>query len=183
MLIKGSHELNIQSKDFLDIERWKRLTRNTLKSRRAISPILATLLLIVIAVAAIVVTYAWIMMYMNSTRQQAGVMLSVENTRFYGAPTDTSRNRVDFTVKNTLTSDTQIVRIYIGNATRSLVEVTSSSDIGSGKPLAGGGAPTTITVTWPNTLANSWEPQKIYYYKIVPAQGTDTGEISVQAPV
>lgn len=34
-----------------------------LRSRKGISPILATLLLIVIAVAAIVVTYAWIMAY------------------------------------------------------------------------------------------------------------------------
>jgi flagellin-like protein len=34
-----------------------------LSSRRGISPILATLLLIVIAVAAVVITYAWIMTY------------------------------------------------------------------------------------------------------------------------
>ncbi|MGQ9744095.1 MAG: archaellin/type IV pilin N-terminal domain-containing protein, partial [Candidatus Bathycorpusculaceae bacterium] len=42
------------------------MTKNSLKSKKAISPILATLLLIVIAVAAIVVTYAWIMTYMTS---------------------------------------------------------------------------------------------------------------------
>jgi len=40
------------------------ITKNMLKSKKAISPILATLLLIVIAVAAIVVTYAWVMTYM-----------------------------------------------------------------------------------------------------------------------
>lgn len=37
-----------------------------INSTKAISPILATLLLIVIAVAAIVVTYAWITTYMSS---------------------------------------------------------------------------------------------------------------------
>lgn len=46
------------------------------QSEKAISPILATLLLVVIAVAAIVVTYAWIMTYMSSAGEQAGIMLT-----------------------------------------------------------------------------------------------------------
>ena len=47
-----------------------------LRSRKGISPILATLLLIVIAVAAIVVTYAWIMTYTTTVTGAAnlGVM-------------------------------------------------------------------------------------------------------------
>ena len=52
--------------------------KTMLKSRMGISPILATLLLIVIAVAAIVVTYAWIMTYMSSAGQQAGVQLTLD---------------------------------------------------------------------------------------------------------
>ena len=40
---------------------------------------MATLLLIVIAIAAIIVTYAWITTYMSEATQQAGVMLDVEN--------------------------------------------------------------------------------------------------------
>jgi len=43
------------------------MARSLMKSKRAISPILATLLLIVIAVAAIVVTYTWIMTYIAGT--------------------------------------------------------------------------------------------------------------------
>ena len=58
------------------------MNKNMLKSKKAISPILATLLLIVIAVAAIVVTYAWIMTYMSSTTQQASEILYNENVRF-----------------------------------------------------------------------------------------------------
>ena len=46
--------------------------KTVLKSKKAISPILATLLLIVIAVAAIVVTYAWITTFMGSAAQQTG---------------------------------------------------------------------------------------------------------------
>ena len=54
-------------------------TRNMLKSKKAISPILATLLLIVIAVAAIVVTYAWVMTYMTSAGHQAGTWIQIDN--------------------------------------------------------------------------------------------------------
>jgi archaeal flagellin N-terminal-like domain len=58
------------------------LTRNMSKSKKAISPILATLLLIVIAVAAIVVTYAWLMTYMSSAGEQAGVFLKKDASDF-----------------------------------------------------------------------------------------------------
>lgn len=144
--------------------------RRILKSRKAITPILATLLLIVIAVAAIVVTYAWIMTYMGGLGQQAGVVLKKENVRFYGTPTDAAKNLTDFTVGNTGTSNTQILRIYIGNSSGNLIDLTISSDIGTGMSLNGEDA-TTIQVTWPNALATVWEAGKIYYFKIIPAQG------------
>jgi len=54
-----------------------------LTSRRGISPILATLLLIVIAVAAIVVTYAWIMTY--TTTVTGGANLGVMSITKYNA--------------------------------------------------------------------------------------------------
>jgi flagellin-like protein len=53
-----------------------------LKNRKAISPILATLLLVVIAVAAIVMTYAWITSYIGITTSQAGVMPYKANVNF-----------------------------------------------------------------------------------------------------
>jgi flagellin-like protein len=155
------------------------LKKEVLEPRKAISPILATLLLIVIAVAAIVVTYAWIMTYMGGLGQQAGVSLYKENVRFYGTPTDSAGNLTDFTVGNSGKSNTQIVRIYIGNYSGNLIDLTSSSDIGSGK-LLNGESITIIKVTWPNALANSWEPGKTYYFKIVPSQGQFL-EIPVQA--
>jgi len=151
-----------------------------MKSRKAISPILATLLLIVIAVAAIVVTYAWIMTYMGGLGQQAGVMLYKENVRFYGTPTDAYKNVTDFTVGNSGKSNTQILRIYIGNSSGNLIDLTVSSDIGTGKLLNGESA-TTIKVTWSNALADSWEAGKTYYFKIIPAQGQYL-ELPVEAP-
>lgn len=156
-------------------------TKNILRSRKAISPILATLLLIVIAVAAIVVTYAWIMTYMSSAGKKAGVILSKENVRFYGSPTDAARNRTDFTISNTGTSDTKILRIYMGNTSGNLIELTSDTNIGSGLTLNADSA-TTVTVTWPNDLADAWEAGKTYYFTIVPSVGSPLEKIPEQAP-
>ncbi len=152
-----------------------------LKSRKAISPILATLLLIVIAVAAIVVTYAWIMTYMGGVTPQAGVRLYPENVRFYGSLAVSARNRTDFTVQNTGKTDTQIVRMYMGNSSGSLIDITTSTNIGSGISLLGEGR-TTITISWPNAVAHNWEAQKTYYFTIVPAQGQPLEKIPEQAP-
>ena len=152
-----------------------------MKPRKAISPILATLLLVVIAVAAIVVTYAWVMTYMGGLGQQAGVRLYEENIRFYGNPTDAAKNRTDFVVGNNGKTNTQISRIYMGNSSGNLIDLTNYSNIGNGIPLDGESV-TTITVNWPNSLANSWEAGKTYYFKVVPAQGQFL-EMSYQAPV
>ncbi len=147
------------------------MTKRLIRSRKAISPILATLLLIVIAVAAIVVTYAWIMTYMTNAGQQAGVTLFKENVNYYGNPNDPAdRNRVNFTVGNSGTANTQILRIYMGNTSGNMIDLTSYTDIDLGKPLNGESA-TTIIIRFPNTLATNWEYGKTYYFKIVPAQG------------
>ena len=155
--------------------------RRMLKSKKAITPILATLLLIVIAVAAIVVTYAWIMTYMGGLGQQAGVTLYKENVRFYGNPTDAARNLIDFTVGNSGKSNTQILRIYIGNFSGNLLDLTNSSDIVTGGMPLDGESAATIQVTWPNALASVWEAGKTYYFKIIPAQGQYL-ELPVEAP-
>jgi flagellin-like protein len=157
------------------------LTRKSLRSKKAISPILATLLLIVIAVAAIVVTYAWIMTYMSGATQQAGVILFTENVRCFGTPTDAAKNRTEFTIGNSGKANTKILRIYVGNSTDNMIELTSYSDIGSGKMLNGVDK-ATIILTWPNSLANNWEAGKTYHFKIIPEQGQYLVDLD-QAPV
>jgi flagellin-like protein len=153
-----------------------------LKSKKAISPILATLLLIVIAVAAIVVTYAWIMTYMSSAGQQAGVILSKENVRFYGEPTDAAKNKTDITVRNTGTENTKIVRIYMGETAGNLIDVTPYSDLGTGKTLNTKSA-ITITISWPiSSIGNTWQAGETYYLKIVSETGQEVPTFPEQAP-
>ncbi len=134
-------------------------TKNPLKSRRGISPILATLLLIVIAVAAIVVTYAWIMTYMSSAGRQAGVMLYEANVRFY---IDAGTMKIDIDVGNSGTSDTEILKVYVGTSQSNLEDKTPTT--GFPKPLPAGGV-VRITLTY------TWTSGTTYYFKIVPRAG------------
>jgi flagellin-like protein len=149
--------------------------RKMLKSREAISPILATLLLIVIAVAAIVVTYAWIMTYMGNAGQQAGVMLYKDNIYWNSTSHVTS-----ITVGNSGTADAKIVRMYIGRSQNNLVNVTASTNIGTGRMCPAKGV-VTITLTWPNDLASSWTVGDYYYFRLSTDTGQQLGPFAEQA--
>jgi flagellin-like protein len=138
------------------------------RSKRAITPILATLLLIVIAVAAIVVTYAWIMTYMGHLTGQAGVILYPANVRFYGA-----NNQIEIDVQDKGTSDAHIIQIYAGNSTSNLQPQTSAS------PLP------TVCVAGsivPITFNYNWTAGTTYYFKVV-AQEQTLGPWAEQAQV
>jgi len=149
--------------------------KKMLNSKKAISPILATLLLIVIAVAAIVVTYAWITTYMGSATQQAGALLYKENVRF-----DTGETVI--TVGNSGTTDTRIVRVYLGDSSGNMTDITSAyTDVGSSGMALNAGHTATITVDWPNSVVNDWAAGENYYFRIVPSPGQFL-EFQEQAP-
>jgi len=140
-------------------------TKNMLKSKKGISPILATLLLIVIAVAAIVVTYAWVMTYMSSAGQQAGVILYKENIYW-----NSTAGKTYVTIGNSGTTNTKIVRLWIGTSQNNLVNVTASTNAGSGIFLNAKSV-ATITLSWPNDLANAWTAGNYYYFQVVTEAG------------
>jgi flagellin-like protein len=52
---------------------------------RAISPVIATLLMIAIAVVASLVTYAWVMGYMNFTTNKTGLAIQIQSVSQAGA--------------------------------------------------------------------------------------------------
>jgi len=130
------------------------LTKNISKSKKAISPILATLLLIVIAVAAIVVTYAWVMTYMSSAGQQAGVLLKKD------APCLWQPGNITIYVRNTGTSDAEIDAVYINSEPQSAVVYDPATKI-----VEKDGETITIVVT------KSWTSGARYYFQISPKLG------------
>lgn len=156
--------LNNEAESSLDNEMVNSLKRKLFKSKKGISPILATLLLVVIAVAAIVVTYAWVMMYTGRLTGQAGVFLNAANVNFRGNGTV-----IDIDVQNTGTSDTTIVQVYIGTSSSSMNNQTISS-----LPLLAG-------QTQRLTVDYSWAPSVVYYFKVL-ASTSQSLQWSQQAP-
>jgi len=140
------------------------LTISLFKTKKGISPILATLLLVVIAVAAIVVTYAWVMTYTGHLTGQAGVILNVANVDFHGNGT-----MIDIDVQNTGTADTTITQVYIGTAASSMTNQT----IAPLSLLAG----TTQRIP----VSYTWQPGAIYYFKVLSSTGQQL-PWSTQAP-
>jgi flagellin-like protein len=130
-------------------------TRKIFHSKKAISPILATLLLIVIAVAAIVITYAWITTYMGTATQQAGFIPYKANVNFASG---TPKN-ITIDIGNSGTSSGQVVQVYIGES----ATTTTSQDI----------TPITIAAGTIEsfTVEYDWSAGETYYFKVVPNSG------------
>lgn len=137
------------------------MMKNITKSKRGISPILATLLLIVIAVAAVIVTYGWVMTFTGSTTGQAGALLSVENVRFHNV---SSTDYVEVIVRNSGTGDAQVDTVYAGTSTSSLVtQNTVTYDPTSQIVEAGSSLNVTITYDWTDGTR--------YYFKMATKEG------------
>jgi flagellin-like protein len=131
-------------------------TRKLFRSKKAISPILATLLLIVIAVAAIVITYAWITTYMGSTTQQAGFIPYKANVNFVNA------THITIDVGNSGTSSGQIVQVYVGTSATQLDSQTTTPSL---PKSISAGTIESFTVAYP------WTDGETYYFKVVPNSG------------
>jgi len=142
-------------------------TKTQLKSRMGISPILATLLLIVIAVAAIVVTYAWIMTYMSSAGHQAGVQLTLDTVSW---PTNKT---IVLYVRNVGTTDAVIDAVYMGTSSANLAP--AEHDAKNKVVPAGGDDVLEIKIN------STWTSGTTYYFKVVPKTGAPL-EFNRRAP-
>jgi flagellin-like protein len=143
-------------------------SRKLFRSKKAISPILATLLLIVIAVAAIVITYAWITTYMGTATQQAGFIPYKANVNFVSG---TPKN-ITIDIGNSGTSSGQIVQVYIGTS----ASTTTSQTTDPATPITiAAGTIESFNVTYP------WTAGETYYFKVVPNSGAAVS-FTEQAP-
>jgi len=131
-----------------------------LKSRKGISPILATLLLIVIAVAAIVVTYAWVITF---TGNVTGQDVQLVNTYW-----NSTANTITVDLSNQGTADGKIDSVYIGTSATNLNLQDDAYVIydPESKIIVSHG---TINIV----LSYEWEFNTEYYFKIHPEVGVD----------
>jgi hypothetical protein len=129
--------------------------------------------LIVIAVAAIAVTYAWIMTYMSSTTNEAGTQIYIGNVNFAGG------NTIKVDVGNSGTSVASIVAVYAGTTSSSMsqVAVTYPATLGSSNSSTipvGGFTTTSFTMAYTSGTT--------YYFKVVPTAGRQALTFQQTAP-
>jgi flagellin-like protein len=138
-----------------------------LKNRKAISPILATLLLVVIAVAAIVMTYAWITTYTGNTTDKLDAVPYKANVNFEIG------SKITIDIGNSGTSNTQILQVYIGTSASSAQNQTTNPAI----PIRlNAGEIASFNVQY------AWASGKTYYFKVVTASGQPSLTFQEQAP-
>lgn len=146
-----------------------------LRSRKGISPILATLLLIVIAVAAVIVTYAWVMTFTMTQAEQTGAILVEENVRYYGV--ESTNNMTEFTLRNTGTSSANIVAIYWSKLSSSTTSklIAAEYTMVPNTGVVNAGSSIVITIEWGvsgGTIMDSeWVSGTTYYYKFITEAG------------
>ena len=133
------------------------MMKSIFKTKRGISPILATLLLIVIAVAAVIVTYAWVMTFTGSTTSQAGAVLSVENVRFH-------TGYVEVILRNSGTSDAKVESVYAGTSDSALI-LQSGVSYSPSSQIVVAGSSLNVTITY------SWTDGTRYYFKMATEEG------------
>jgi flagellin-like protein len=117
--------------------------RNFRRNMRAISPVIATLLMIAIAVVASLVTYAWVMGYMNFQTEKTGKAIqiqSVSNQTVIVPPATTA--------PNTLT-------IYVQNVGDSAVKFTANSVYINGAAV-NSNATSTLAAGSTNAIVAAW---------------------------
>jgi flagellin-like protein len=137
------------------------MMKSIIKSKNGISPILATLLLIVIAVAAVFITYAWVMTFTGSTSIQSEAILVHENVRFYN---DTGTLKVEIVLRNSGKADAKVAQVYFGYSDSNLQQVSSVTY-----------DPTTQIIVEGSSLKItfnlSWTSGTRYYFKVVTVEG------------
>ena len=132
-------------------------TPKILRSKKAISPILATLLLVVIAVSAIVMTYAWMNSYMGDTTQNAEVMPYKANIAFLE-----KGKSITIDIGNSGSADTKIIGVYIGTDDANAVTQKPTPVL----PLAlKADSIVSFKVTY------TWVAGETYYFKVVTEAG------------
>jgi flagellin-like protein len=96
---------------------------NFLKSKNGISPIIGTLLLVVIVVAASIAAFAWIQSSTENQIDIAGGFLILDNVRFYDS------DKIEVVLRNSGSSGMKIDVIYIGGIGHQVDQILNSKSI------------------------------------------------------
>jgi len=133
---------------YRDIDRGSIMKLN----KKGVSPVIAVLLLIVIAVAAAILTYLWITGYIGTVQQAGGTGQLQEKIKIEGV--DYSAGTVTVYIRNVGDVDLTVDALYVYDATGTIVGTPSTGlglsldpgDVGSGTVSATLTAGNTYTI-------------------------------------
>lgn len=131
--------------------------RKLFKSKKAVSPVIAVLLMIVIAVASAILVYAFIISFTVSQSSRASTLISIETVRFikpYGAT-------ADIYVRNVGAETAIIAAIYVDGENVTTTTPPLTQTIVSNQAVK-------ITITKPT---NTWVVGTTYIIKVVTSVG------------
>jgi len=126
-------------------------------NKKAVSPIIATLLLVAIAVSAAVVTYTWTMSMVTNQATQAQTQIKIDVVKFINA-TD-----IEVNVRNTGTMPATLQKAYTMSGTA--VSVTATDVDGT---VIEPNTVETISITFP---ASTFETTNSYQIRIITTTG------------
>ncbi|QOJ78904.1 flagellar biosynthesis protein FlaG [Infirmifilum lucidum] len=132
--------------------------------RRAISPVIATLLLIVIAVAAAVLAYIWIIGYQGTLTQQASAQQLQEKIKIEAVSYSADTNTLSVYVRNIGDISVTIASAYVLNPSGTAIattDFTSNNELQPGQLLG-------FSIT-----GVSLQPGYTYVAKVVTKSGTE----------
>ncbi|RLE67161.1 MAG: hypothetical protein DRJ47_00460 [Thermoprotei archaeon] len=133
-------------------------------NKKAVSPVIATLLLVVIAVAAAVITYVWITGYLGTLQQQSGAQQVQERLKIDAVEIASSGKALTIYVRNIGDVQIKIADAYLLDEGGSLkANKTINTSLDPGKTL-------TAQLSWTDSsLTNG----KTYVVKVITEKGTE----------
>jgi len=136
--------------------------------RKGISPVIAVLLLIVIAVAAAILTYVWLTGYMGTLQAQSGAQQVQEKLKIEGVKVETGDNTIKVVyVRNigdvTITISAAYLMDSSGNVIAADTELEEELDPGESRGLE----------KLENIGKEPLTPGKTYIIKVVSEKGTE----------
>jgi flagellin-like protein len=138
---------------------FRKINSNFHRNTKAISPVIATLLMIAIAVVASLVAYAWVMGYMNFTTQKTGNAIQIQSMVIDSV---SNPQKVTFYVQNVGTGLVQFesnIGVYINGQKVTVAPTITGTDTNGALPV---GSTATVVVTPPSTLVSgSYIPFKV----------------------
>ena len=90
--------------------------RTLVKKTKAVSPVIATLLLVAIAVAASVITYSWVTSMVNTQSRTSQTSITIEEVLFQMTSAPASAIKISLRNIGTVTATIQTIYVYKGDA-------------------------------------------------------------------